>query len=72
MKNCKTVFCVECRKETTYQIIRVPYRKVIGGKGYTFEISEAICDTCGEAIGIHGLMDANARDVERQYKMHTH
>ena len=65
-------FCPECRRETTYRMQHVPYRKLIGGKEYTFEISRAICDTCGEAVGIHGLMDANAREVESQYRLCTH
>jgi len=72
MRNQEKAFCAECRKETTYQIKRVPYRKLIRGKEYTFEISKAICDTCGEAVGIHGLMDANAREVEGQYRLYTH
>lgn len=72
MRNQEKVFCPECRKETTYQIKCVPYRKVIEGKEYTFEISEATCNTCGEAVGIHGLMDANAREVESQYRLCTY
>lgn len=72
MRNQEKVFCPECRKETTYHIRRVPYRKVIGGKEYTFEISEAVSDICGEAVGIHGLMDANAREVESQYRLCTY
>ena len=72
MRNQEKVFCPECRKETTYQMKRVSYRKVIGDKEYPFEISEAVCDTCGESVGIHGLLDANAREVESQYGLYTH
>ena len=32
MRNQEKAFCAECRKETTYQIKRVPYRKLIRGK----------------------------------------
>lgn len=61
-------FCIECRKETTYQIRRVPYKKVIKDKEYTFQIFEAVCDECGEPVNIHGLMDLNAQEVDRQYR----
>lgn len=61
-------FCVECRKETAYHIHRVPYKKVIKDKEYTFQIFEAVCNECGEVVNIHGLMDLNAQEVDRQYR----
>ena len=65
----RTQFCVECREETTYRIQRVPCMKSIKGKEYMFEISEAVCDKCGEPVNIYGLMDSNAQDIERQYRL---
>ena len=61
-------FCIECRKETKYHIHRIPYKKVIKDKEYTFQIFEAVCDECGEPVNIHGLMDLNAKEVDRQYR----
>ena len=37
MANERKQFCIECRKETTYQIRRVPYKKVIKDKEYTLD-----------------------------------
>ena len=62
-------FCVECREETMYTIRRVPCTKSIKGKEYVFEISEAVCDKCGEPVNIPGLMDNNAREIDRQYRL---
>lgn len=69
MANERTGFCVECREETMYRIQRVPCMKSIKGKEYVFEISEAVCDRCGEPINIPGLMDSNAQEIERQYRI---
>lgn len=68
MANERKQFCIECRKETKYHIHRVPYKKVIKDKEYTFQIFEAVCDECGEPVNIHGLMDLNAKEVDRQYR----
>lgn len=62
-------FCVECREETMYTIRRAPCTKSIKGKEYVFEISEAVCDKCGEPVNIPGLMDNNAREIDRQYRL---
>ena len=48
----RTQFCIECRKETMYRIQRVPYDKCIRGKDYEFEISEAVCENCGETVSL--------------------
>lgn len=68
MINGRKQFCMECRKETTYHIHRVPYKKKIKDKEYTFQIFEAVCAECGEPVNIHGLMDLNAQEVDRQYR----
>lgn len=65
----RTQFCVECREETTYKIRRVPCTKSIKGKEYVFEISEAVCNKCGEPVNIPGLMDSNAQEIDRQYRL---
>ena len=62
-------FCVECREETMYTMRRVPCTKSIKGKEYVFEILEAVCDKCGEPINIPGLMDRNAQEVDKQYRL---
>ena len=61
-------FCVECREETTYRIQRVLCTKSIKGKEYAFEVSEAVCNKCGEPVDIPGLMDSNAQEIDRQYR----
>lgn len=62
-------FCIECREETTYRIKSVLYKKRIKDKEYEFIISEAICEKCGEPINIPGLMDSNAKEIDRQYRL---
>lgn len=61
-------FCVECREETTYRIQSVSCKKYIKDKEYEFIISEAVCEKCGKPVNIPGLMDSNARAVDRQYR----
>lgn len=62
-------FCIECRKETTYRIQHVLCKKNIKNKEYEFVISEAVCENCGEPINIPGLIDSNAQEVDRQYRL---
>lgn len=62
-------FCIECREETAYRIQPVSCRKCIKDKEYIFEISEAVCEKCGENVNIPGLMDSNAQEVDRQYRV---
>lgn len=52
-----------------YRIQRVPCTKCIKGKEYVFEISEAVCDKCGESVNIPGLMDSNVQEIDRQYRL---
>ena len=65
----RTQFCIECREETMYRIQPVSCRKRIKDKEYDFIISEAVCEKCGETVNIPGLMDSNAQEVERQYRL---
>lgn len=52
-----------------YRIQPVLCRKRIRDKEYEFIISEAVCEKCGEPINIPGLMDRNAQEVDRQYRL---
>lgn len=65
----RTQFCVECREETTYSIQHGSCIKSIKGKEYEFDILEAVCDKCGEPVNLPGLMDSNAREIDRQYRL---
>ncbi len=64
----KIEFCIECREETAYRIQPALIKKNIRGKEYEFEILEAVCEKCGEAVDVPGLMESNARAVDRQYR----
>ena len=65
----RTGFCTECKEETTYRIQRVLCTKCIKDKEYVFEVSEAVCDKCGGAVKLPGLMDSNAQEIDRQYRL---
>ena len=65
----RTQFCIECREETMYRIHHILCTKSIKGKEYFFEISEAVCEKCGEPVNIPGLMDSNAQEIDRQYRL---
>lgn len=68
MSKTRTQFCIECREETPYRIQSVLYKKQIRNKEYEFTISEAVCEKCGEPVNLPGLMDSNAREIDRQYR----
>lgn len=59
-------FCTECRKETGYTLQKRDI-KTIKDTDYTFRITVAICDECGEEMSIPGLIDKNIREVDEQY-----
>ncbi len=69
MTNNRNQFCTECREETTYRIQPVIYKKRIKENEYEFKILEAICNKCGEPINVPGLMDYNAKEIDRQYRL---
>lgn len=64
----KLDFCTNCRKYTSYRIEKANINKNIHGKDYTFTITIAICNECGEETTPHGLIDKNIKEVEEQYK----
>lgn len=43
------------------------HKKTIKDTDYTFRITVAICDECGEEMSIPGLIDKNIREVDEQY-----
>ena len=52
-----------------YRIQHVSLKKCIKNKEYTFIVSEAVCENCEEPVNIPGLMDSNAKEVDRQYRL---
>ncbi|MDO4353224.1 MAG: hypothetical protein Q4D00_08900, partial [Clostridia bacterium] len=61
-------FCTECRKETSYKLRKKTVQKIIRDKTCEFEITVAICDECGEEMDIPGLLDANIKAIDEQYR----
>ena len=61
-------FCTSCRKETSYKMCKKALQKVIKEKTYEFEIAVAVCDECGEEMDIPGLLDANLKNIDEQYR----
>lgn len=61
-------FCTVCRKETNFTLQMRNINKRIKDKEYTFYITVAICDECGEEMSIPGLIDRNIQEVDTQYR----
>lgn len=61
-------FCTVCRKETEYTLKKRNITKMIKDIPYTFSITVAVCNECGEEMSIPGLMDKNIREVDEQYR----
>lgn len=61
-------FCTTCRKETEYSLKRRNIVKKIKDIEYTFDITIAVCDECGEEMSIPGLIDRNIQEVDEQYR----
>ena len=61
-------FCTSCRKETNFTLQKRNINKRIKDKEYTFYITVAICDECGEEMSIPGLIDRNIQEVDTQYR----
>ncbi|RHQ97804.1 hypothetical protein DWX80_02990 [Ruminococcus sp. AF21-3] len=55
----KIDFCTTCRKEAGYTLQKRDIKKMVKDIEYTFSITVAICDECGEEMGIPGLIDKN-------------
>ena len=61
-------FCTECRRETNYTLKKIKINQTIREKEYTFEITAAFCNECGDEMGIPGLMDYNMKEIDEQYR----
>lgn len=61
-------FCIVCRKNTTYTLQKRNIIKTIKDKEYTFSITVAVCDECGEEMSIPGLIDRNIQEIDEQYR----
>ena len=61
-------FCINCRKETAFDLQKVPVKHKIRDKEYEFLVTTAICKECGEEMSIPGLMDYNVQEVDNQYR----
>jgi rRNA maturation protein Nop10 len=64
----KIDFCTTCRKEAGYTLQKRDIKKMVKDIEYTFSITVAICDECGEEMGIPGLIDKNIQEVDEQYR----
>lgn len=61
-------FCTVCRKDTEYTLQKRNIIKTIKDKEYTFSITVAVCDECGEEMSIPGLIDRNIQEIDEQYR----
>lgn len=61
-------FCIECRKDTEYNLQKKDVVKIIRGKEYTFSITVGFCTECGEEMSIPGLIDKNVQEIDEQYR----
>lgn len=61
-------FCTTCRKDTTYTLEKININKIIKDKEYNFSITAAVCDECGEAMAVPGLIDKNIQEIDEQYR----
>ena len=64
----RTDFCITCRKDTEYILQKRNIKKSIKDVEYTFSITVAVCDECGEEMSIPGLIDKNIQEVDEQYR----
>ena len=61
-------FCMACRKNTEYTLQKQNIIKTIKETDYTFSITIAVCNECGEEMSIPGLIDKNIQEVDEQYR----
>lgn len=64
----RTDFCITCRKDTEYILQKRNIKKSIKDVEYTFSITVAVCDKCGEEMSIPGLIDKNIQEIDEQYR----
>ena len=59
---------MECRKETEYALRKTPVTKTIREKEYQFFITAAYCKECGCEVGVKGILDQNAKEIDNQFR----
>ena len=59
---------MECRKETAYALHKTPITKTIREKEYQFLITTAHCKECGCEVGVKGILDYNAKEIDEQFR----
>ena len=65
-------FCPECRQNTTYEVKKVSRTYMMKDKEYSFKITTAFCNHCGEEIILPGLLDFNVKEIDQQYREIEH
>lgn len=68
MNGSGTNFCIECRKEVKYNIVKEKQNITIKGVDYEFDVLVARCSECNEEIGLPELLDYNAKFIDDQYR----
>lgn len=68
MSGRRMAFCMECRKETAYGLHKTPITKTIREKEYQFLITTAHCKECGCEVGVKGILDYNAKEIDKQFR----
>lgn len=68
MSKGRTDFCVECRKETEYEVRKVTRTETIREKEYQFQFTVAVCKKCGEEMDIPGLTNLNIKERDEQFR----
>ena len=64
----RRTFCMECRKETAYALHKTLITKTIREKEYQFLITTAYCKECGCEVGVKGILDYNAKEIDEQFR----
>ena len=59
---------MECGKETEYALRKTPITKTIRDKEYHFSITTAYCKECGCEVGVRGILDQNAKEIDDQFR----
>ncbi|HIU64253.1 MAG TPA: DUF4065 domain-containing protein [Candidatus Avacidaminococcus intestinavium] len=61
-------FCTVCRKNIEYTFQKRNITKTIKNTDYSFNITVAVCNDCGEEMSIPGLINKNIQEVDEQYR----
>jgi uncharacterized phage-associated protein len=61
-------FCIECRKDTEYELKEEIRTKIIKDKVYEYKTIVAYCKDCGEEMSLPGLNDKDMELFDKQYR----